>query len=145
MTTTVPFVSNGADLAAGSGSQVSARIRESAFCGSLFSGQHNIADHAQPGGWRAAGPVAARSRSARGLVDIDNDHSTHETAERVAKMYLQEVFKGRYHQQPKVASFPNVKELDEIYTVGRSPFVACSHHFVPIMGNCWIGIKPVPA
>jgi GTP cyclohydrolase I len=58
-------------------------------------------------------------------------------------MYLQEVFKGRYHQQPKVASFPNVKQLDEIYTVGpltvRS---ACSHHFVPIMGNCWIGIKP---
>jgi GTP cyclohydrolase I len=58
-------------------------------------------------------------------------------------MYLHEVFKGRYHPQPKVASFPNVKQLDEIYTVGpitvRS---ACSHHLVPIMGNCWIGIKP---
>merc|ERR1711965_991148 len=52
------------------------------------------------------------------VIDIDNDHNTHETAERVAKMYLQEVFKGRYHQQPKVASFPNVKQLDEIYTVG---------------------------
>lgn len=77
------------------------------------------------------------------VIDIDNDHNTEETAERVARMYLQEVFKGRYQDQPKIASFPNVKNLDEIYTVGpitvRS---ACSHHLVPILGNCWIGIKP---
>ena len=77
------------------------------------------------------------------VIDVDNDHNTAETAERVAKMYLNEVFKGRYHPQPKVASFPNVKELDEIYTVGpitvRS---ACSHHLVPILGHCWIGIQP---
>jgi len=77
------------------------------------------------------------------VIDIDNDHNTEETAERVARMYLQEVFKGRYLEQPKIASFPNVKNLDEIYTVGpitvRS---ACSHHLVPILGNCWIGIKP---
>jgi len=77
------------------------------------------------------------------VIDIDNDHNTEETAERVARMYLHEVFKGRYKEQPKIASFPNVKNLDEIYTVGpitvRS---ACSHHLVPILGNCWIGIKP---
>ncbi len=77
------------------------------------------------------------------VIDIDNDHNTTETAQRVARMYINEVFKGRYHSQPKITSFPNVKNLDEIYTVGpitvRS---ACSHHFVPIMGNCWIGIKP---
>ena len=77
------------------------------------------------------------------IIDIDNDHNTAETAERVARMYIYEVFKGRYHEQPKVTSFPNVKKLDEIYTVGpitvRS---ACSHHFVPIMGHCWTGIKP---
>jgi GTP cyclohydrolase I len=77
------------------------------------------------------------------VIDIENDHNTEETAERVARMYLHEVFKGRYQEQPKIASFPNVKNLDEIYTVGpitvRS---ACSHHLVPILGNCWIGIKP---
>jgi GTP cyclohydrolase I len=58
-------------------------------------------------------------------------------------MYLHEVIKVRYNHQPNVASYPNVKKLEEIYTVGpitvRS---ACSHHLVPIMGNCWIGIKP---
>jgi GTP cyclohydrolase I len=43
------------------------------------------------------------------VIDIDNDHNTAETAERVARMYLQEVFKGRYLEQPKIACFPNVK------------------------------------
>ena len=148
MTTTVPFVSNGADLAAQTLSpQVSERIRERLLAsGHSFLANDNIADHIEPGELaelqvEVADKVRDLLRSL--VIDIDNDHNTHETAERVAKMYLQEVFKGRYHQQPKVASFPNVKELDEIYTVGpitvRS---ACSHHFVPIMGNCWIGIKP---
>ena len=36
------------------------------------------------------------------LIDIDNDHNTEETPERVARMYLHEVFKGRYHPQPKI-------------------------------------------
>ncbi len=77
------------------------------------------------------------------VIDIDNDHNTQETAERVARMYLHEVFKGRYHVQPKIASFPNIKNLDEVYTVGPiSIRSACSHHLVPILGNCWIGIKP---
>jgi GTP cyclohydrolase I len=77
------------------------------------------------------------------VIDIDNDHNTQETAERVARMYIHEVFKGRYHVQPKIASFPNIKNLDEVYTVGPiSIRSACSHHLVPILGNCWIGIKP---
>jgi GTP cyclohydrolase I len=77
------------------------------------------------------------------VIDIENDHNTAETAERVARMYLREVFKGRYLKQPKIASFPNVKKLDEIYTVGPiSVRSACSHHLVPILGSCWIGIKP---
>lgn len=148
MTTTVPFVSTGAAFGGKKLSpKVSARIRERLLAsGHSFLANDNIADYIEPGELpELQDEVADKFRELlRSLViDIDNDHNTHETAERVAKMYLQEVFKGRYHQQPKVASFPNVKKLDEIYTVGpitvRS---ACSHHFVPIMGNCWIGIKP---
>lgn len=148
MTTTVPFVSTGAAFGGKKLSpKVSARIRERLIAsGHSFLANDNIADFIEPGELpELQDEVADKFRELlRSLViDIDNDHNTHETAERVAKMYLQEVFKGRYHQQPKVASFPNVKKLDEIYTVGpitvRS---ACSHHFVPIMGNCWIGIKP---
>lgn len=77
------------------------------------------------------------------VIDVERDHNTRGTAARVARMYLREVFKGRYLSQPEVTDFPNAKELDEIYAVGpitvRS---ACSHHLVPITGQCWIGVKP---
>ena len=111
-----------------------------------FHANDNIADYIFPGELETLQKeVATRVRDLLKtlLIDVDNDHNTQETAERVSRMYINEVFKGRYHQQPKVTSFPNDKNLDEIYTVGpitvRS---ACSHHFVPIMGHCWIGIKP---
>lgn len=77
------------------------------------------------------------------LIDTENDHNTQETAKRVAKMYLHEVFKGRYHPAPKITSFPNAKQLDEMYVTGPiSIRSACSHHLVPIMGECYIGIIP---
>ena len=77
------------------------------------------------------------------VIDTENDHNTMETAKRVAKMYVHEVFKGRYLPAPKITDFPNAKNLDQIYTIGpitvRS---ACSHHLVPIMGQAWIGVIP---
>ena len=126
---------------------VSRRIRERLEnAGVPFLANDNIAEHLKEGELEqleieVAGKVRELLRSL--VIDIDNDHNTEETAERVARMYLHEVFKGRYHEQPKIASFPNVKQLDEIYTVGPiSVRSACSHHLVPILGNCWIGIKP---
>lgn len=77
------------------------------------------------------------------VIDTENDHNTQETAKRVAKMYLEEVFKGRYVPMPKVTEFPNAKELDEIYTIGPITIrSACSHHLVPITGRAWIGVLP---
>ena len=77
------------------------------------------------------------------IIDTKYDHNTIETAQRVAKMYLNEAFKGRYHKQPKVTDFPNAKNLDQIYTVGAiSVRSACSHNLVPIIGKCWIGVIP---
>jgi GTP cyclohydrolase I len=77
------------------------------------------------------------------VIDTDSDHNTRETARRVAKMYLQEVFRGRYVPQPEVTEFPNVSRLNELMIVGpitvRS---ACSHHFCPIIGKLWIGVLP---
>lgn len=77
------------------------------------------------------------------IIDTENDHNTQETAKRVAKMYLKEVFSGRYFERPTVTDFPNAKELDEIYTLGPIDLrSACSHHFVEIEGSVWIGILP---
>ena len=77
------------------------------------------------------------------VIDTDNDHNTNETAQRVAKMYLTEIFNGRYTPQPAVTEFPNVEHLNELMIVGpitvRS---ACSHHLCPIIGRLWIGVMP---
>jgi len=77
------------------------------------------------------------------VIDTDSDHNTHDTAKRVAKMYLEEVFRGRYVPMPAVTEFPNVERLNELMIVGpitvRS---ACSHHMCPIFGRIWIGILP---
>lgn len=77
------------------------------------------------------------------VIDTDSDHNTNETAKRVAKMFLTEVFRGRYVPMPSVTEFPNISRLNELMIVGpitvRS---ACSHHLCPIMGRVWIGIMP---
>lgn len=77
------------------------------------------------------------------VIDTESDHNTQDTARRVAKMYLTEVFRGRYVEAPPVTEFPNASSLNELMIVGpitvRS---ACSHHFCPIMGRLWIGIMP---
>ncbi|WP_334279436.1 GTP cyclohydrolase I [Roseateles microcysteis] len=77
------------------------------------------------------------------VIDTDSDHNTQETAKRVAKMFVREVFRGRYVEAPAVTEFPNVARLNELMIVGpitvRS---ACSHHLCPIMGRVWIGLLP---
>ena len=114
--------------------------------GKRFHANDNISKYILPGELETLEKeVASRVRELLKtlLIDVDNDHNTKETAERVSRMYINEVFKGRYHPQPKVTSFPNDKNLDEIYTLGPiSVRSACSHHMVPILGDCWIGIKP---
>jgi GTP cyclohydrolase IA len=77
------------------------------------------------------------------VIDTDNDHNTNDTAKRVAKMYLNEIFRGRYIAQPPVTEFPNVEHLNELMIVGPITIrSACSHHLCPIMGRVWIGVMP---
>jgi len=77
------------------------------------------------------------------VIDTEGDHNTQGTARRIARMFLHEVFKGRYKAMPPVTEFPNAERLNELMIVGpitvRS---ACSHHLVPILGKLWIGVLP---
>jgi GTP cyclohydrolase I len=77
------------------------------------------------------------------VIDTDSDHNTNDTARRVAKMFVSEVFRGRYVPMPQVTEFPNAEHLNQLMIIGpvtvRS---ACSHHLCPILGRVWIGVLP---
>ena len=76
------------------------------------------------------------------VIDTENDHNTKETARRVAKMYINEIFAGRFVSPPKVTSFPNMG-YRSLYTSGPiSVKSTCAHHFQNIVGKCWVGVLP---
>jgi GTP cyclohydrolase I len=123
--------------------RVRARIREA---GQRFNANDNIAAFLAEGELEAlldevAGKMEGVLESL--VIDVENDHNTKDTARRIAKMYLNEVFRGRYMPAPPTTEFPNAEGLNELMIVGpitvRS---ACSHHFCPIMGKLWVGVMP---
>lgn len=126
---------------------VSDRIRERIRTAKKrFHANDNIAAFIQPGELdelldEVAGKMQTVLQSL--VIDTDSDHNTQDTARRVAKMYLNEIFKGRYTAIPPVTEFPNVGHLNELMIVGPLTIrSACSHHLCPIMGKLWIGIMP---
>jgi len=77
------------------------------------------------------------------LIDTESDHNTRETAHRMAKMFVDEIYKGRYTNMPKVTAFPNDKNYDQIYTVDEIEVRStCAHHFQNITGRAWVAIYP---
>ena len=129
------------------GTPVSVKIRERIKAARRrFNANDNIAEFIQPGELEALlDEVEDKMKGVLSslVIDTDNDHNTDDTARRVAKMYLKEVFQGRYVTAPQITEFPNAEHLNELMIVGpitvRS---ACSHHFCPIMGKIWIGVLP---
>ena len=129
------------------GTPVSVKIRERILASRRrFHSNDNIADFIQPGELEALlDEVEFKMKGVLEslVIDTENDHNTGDTARRVAKMYLTEVFKGRYHKAPAITEFPNAEHLNELMIVGpitvRS---ACSHHFCPVIGKIWIGVLP---
>jgi GTP cyclohydrolase I len=114
--------------------------------GQRFRANDNIAAFIEPGEIEAlTEEVAERVGAllASLVIDTENDHNTRETGARVARMYLGEVFAGRYAPSPDLTAFPNVTSYDELYVVGPiSIRSTCAHHLQNIRGNCWIGIYP---
>lgn len=125
----------------------SQRVRERLHsAGTRFHANDNIADYLEDGDLEAIeGEVAAKAQEMlRALViDVEHDHNTRDTGRRLAKMFVRELFAGRYQPAPAVTEFPNAERLDELMIVGplrvRS---ACSHHLCPIMGRVWVGVLP---
>jgi len=129
------------------GTPVSVKIRERIVAArKRFHANDNIAEFIQPGELeRLLDEVEHHMKGVLSslVIDTENDHNTGDTARRVAKMYVNEVFRGRYVHPPSITEFPNAGHLNELMIVGpitvRS---ACSHHFCPVIGRIWIGVMP---
>ncbi len=129
------------------GIPVSVRIRERIQAArKRFHANDNIAAFIEPGELeQLQSEVEQKMRGVLDSLVIDtvSDHNTRNTARRVAKMYVNEVFHGRYLPTPLITEFPNAERLNELMIVGpitvRS---ACSHHFCPVLGQIWIGVMP---
>ena len=129
------------------GTPVSVKIRERLQAArKRFNANDNIAEFIEPG--ELALLLDEVEIKMQGVLDslvinTETDHNTQNTARRVAKMYVSEVFNGRYVPPPAITEFPNAEHLNELMIVGpltvRS---ACSHHFCPVMGKIWIGVMP---
>jgi GTP cyclohydrolase I len=129
------------------GTPVSVKIRERIQASrKRFHANDNIAEFIEPGELeRLLDEVAVKMKGVLEslVIDTESDHNTGDTARRVAKMYVSEVFRGRYVKAPAITEFPNAEHLNELMIVGpitvRS---ACSHHFCPVIGRIWIGVMP---
>ena len=129
------------------GTPVSVKIRERLQAArKRFNANDNISEFIEPGELeKLLDEVTVKMEGVLDslVIDTARDHNTKDTARRVAKMYVNEVFKGRYVKPPAITEFPNAERLNELMIVGpitvRS---ACSHHFCPVIGTLWIGVLP---
>ncbi len=129
------------------GTPVSVKIRERLLAArKRFNANDNIADFLEPGELELLlDEVEEKMKGVLSslVIDTERDHNTDQTARRVAKLYVNEVFRGRYVSAPAITEFPNAEHLNELMIVGpitvRS---ACSHHLCPVIGQIWIGVLP---
>ena len=69
-----------------------------------------------------------------------NDDSLKGTPERVAKMYIDEIFSGlNPANKPKIALFDNKYQYNQMLVEKNISFYSnCEHHFVPIIGKAHV-------
>ncbi len=72
-----------------------------------------------------------------------NDDSLKGTPDRVAKMYIEEIFSGlNPKNKPKIALFDNKYQYNQMLVEKNITFYSnCEHHFVPIIGKAHIAYK----
>jgi len=76
-------------------------------------------------------------------IDHKNDHNTRDTPQRVAKMLVCDVLRGRFCEPPPITSFENATGYDEMIVTGPISVIStCAHHLMPIYGHAFVGIAP---
>lgn len=75
-------------------------------------------------------------------LDLEDD-SLKDTPQRVAKMFVREIFYGLdYNNFPKCTTVENKMNYDEMVQVRAQVKSMCEHHFVPIVGSAYIAYLP---
>lgn len=74
-------------------------------------------------------------------VDWENDPNSTGTPRRVAKAYVNDLWKGRYELMSEITSFPS--NYDGLIVETNIPvFSQCAHHHQQILGVCHLGYIP---
>ena len=72
-----------------------------------------------------------------------SNHNIEDTPKRMAKMYVNEIFKGCFTEEPNITVFPNVEKVDQMIMVGPIDVKStCSHHSLGFTGSAYIGYIP---
>ncbi|MCK9430153.1 MAG: GTP cyclohydrolase I [Candidatus Omnitrophica bacterium] len=74
--------------------------------------------------------------------DWKNDPNMKETPHRVAKMYVNELFKGCYNAPPKITTFENNLYDGMVYEGNIDVKSVCSHHHLSFTGKAHIAYLP---
>lgn len=78
------------------------------------------------------------------VLGIDRKHpDCQDTPRRIAKMYVNELFRGMSDPSFKMTVFPNSEKYDEMIVVKDIPFYSqCAHHWMPFFGKVTVGYLP---
>jgi len=76
-------------------------------------------------------------------IDHHNDHNSRETPQRVARMFVEEIMRGRFVPPPALTEFDNVQGFDQMIIIGPIDVRStCAHHLMPIYGEAYLGVLP---
>lgn len=75
-------------------------------------------------------------------IDLESTHFKG-TPERIARMYVDEIFGGLYEEMPKFTVFDNEKDISEMVCLGSIDINStCGHHFKAFTGKAHIAYIP---
>lgn len=78
------------------------------------------------------------------LIDYKNDPNAEGTPRRLAKMYVNELARGRFFETPAATAFPNIgsEKYDGMLVTRVELKSLCAHHWAPVDLTGYIGIIP---